>query len=47
MKPKYLMEVLPLRTGFTEVITSSGLDHKFMVFFLFQNNSFKLLPELS
>ena len=43
MEPKHLMEFLPLREEFTECITSSGLDPKFMAIFC----SFKLFPELS
>ena len=46
-EPKYLKEFLPLRTEFTEGITSSGLDRKLMVLSFLTYNSFKLFPEIS
>ena len=44
---KYLKEFLPLRTEFTESITSSGLYRKFMALSLLTNKSFKVVPEIS
>ena len=35
-EPKYLKEFLPLRTEFTEGMTSPGLHHKLMVFLFLQ-----------